>query len=228
MTALSNNIYFVSLGGFAKTDVTKSVTAFSNLLAKESYFPYFTEARVYGALLMDKIYYKTIDSYKLGKIDTIEFKDKISYQLGVENGPEIESAWNAMCELTKEAKEDIYNLFQHQQTEHFKLCLVSSTNPLQYNYVVDQINKELTSDNLLKITGNARVVIKTSFEENTLSISELAKIAIKENNWDSAKYHIISYHSGFTKENLGLKEADFSYDENQSWVTFVGDHPQEL
>ncbi len=225
---MTKKVYFISLGGLIKSDITKSVAAFSDLLAKESYFPYFTEARVYSALLMDKAYYKTIDSYKLGKIDTNEFKAKISYQLGIKNGPEIETAWNSMCELTKEAKERIFEFSESQATEHFKICLVSATNPLHYNYVIDQINKDLTRDNLLKITENARVVIKTSFEENTLSISELAKIAIEENNWDSSTYNLTSYDSRLTAENLMLKEAEFSYDENQFWMTFAGEYHQEL
>lgn len=225
---MTKDVYFISLGELVKSDITKSITAFSNLLAKESYFPYFTEARVYGALYMDKIYYKTIDSYKLGEIDTNEFKVRISEQLGIKNNLEIETAWNAMCELTEQSKQTIFDFFEHQATEHFKLCIISSTNPLQYNYAIEQINKELTGDNLLSIIGNARVVIKTSFEENTLSLPELAKTAIAENNWDSNSYHLISYDSRLTAENLMLENAKFTYDKSKAWMTFAGEYPQDL
>lgn len=226
---MTKDVYFVSLGELVKSDITKSVAAFRDLLAKESYFPYFfTTAKIYSALYMDKAYYKTIDSYKLGEIDTSEFRARISDQLGIKDIPEIETAWNAMCELTEEAKERIFNFFEHQATEHFKLCIVSATNPLQYNYVVDQINQKLTADNLLSIIGNARVVIKTSFEEHNLSLVELAKTAIAENNWDSSSYHLISYDSGLTVENLMLENAKFTYDESKAWMTFAGDYLQDF
>lgn len=225
---MTKDVYFVSLGELVKSDITKSIYAFSDLLAKESSFPYFTTARVAGSFAIDYVYYKTIDSYKLGKIDTNEFKVRISEQLGIKNSPEIETAWNAMCELTEEAKEIIFEFFEHQATEHFKLCIVSSTNPLQYNYVVDQINIKLKADNLLSIIGNSRVVIKTSFEEHNLLLPELAKTAIVENNWDSTKYHIISYDSRLTEENLMLENAKFTYDESKAWMTFAGDYPQDF
>lgn len=225
---MTENIYFISLGEFSKTDITKSVSAFSDLLEKESSFPYLTKARVASSLFMDKVYYKTIDSYKLGDIDTSEFKARISDQLGVKNSPEIETAWNAMCELTEEAKVDIFNFFQHQQIEQFKLCIVSSTNTLQYNYVINEINEDLIEDNLLGVLANPNIVIKTSFEEHSLSLAELAKIAIAENNWDSSDYHLISYDSRLTAENLMLENAKFTYDESKSWMTFAGDYPQDL
>ena len=225
---MTDNIYFMSLGGFTKTDLSKSVAAFGNLLTKKSSFPYFAEERIYLSLAIDKVYYKTIDSYKLGEIDTSEFKARISDQLGIKNSPEIEAAWNTLCELPEEAKESISNFFQHQQTEQLKLCIVSATNPLQYNYVISEINKDLIRDNLLKITENPKIIIKTSFEEHNLALSELAKIAIAENNWDSSGYNIVSYDSRLTAENLMLENAEFRYDENQSWMSFTGDYPQDL
>lgn len=215
---MTEHVYLIPLGNLVSSDLTKSVAAFSNILANESYFPYLTTARIYSALLIDKVYYKTIDSYKLGEINTSEFKDKISYQLGIKQSDKFESAWNAMCELTEEAKENITIFFQHQQKEKFKISIISATNPLQYNYLISELNKELTENNLLEISKNPNVYIKTSFEEHNLSLSELAKLAIKENSWDSDDYHIISCDNRLTKESLMLDKAEFKHEEN-NWMS---------
>lgn len=216
---MTEHVYLIPLGSLVSSNLTKSVAAFSNILANESYFPYLATARIYSALLIDKVYYKTIDSYKLGEINTSEFKDKISYQLGIKKSDKIESAWNAMCELTEEAKENITIFFQHQQTEKFKISIISATNPLQYNYLISELNKELTENNLLEISKNPNVYIKTSFEEHNLSLSELAKLAIKENGWDSDDYHITSYDNRLTKESLMLDNAWFTYDKEYNWMS---------
>ena len=129
-----------------------------------------------------------------------------------------------MCELSKETLTQIINIFQQHKT----LCIISATNPLQYDYVVKQINQELTNNNLPKIENNPDITIVTSFEEHYSSLSELDKIAINEHNWDSHEYSIISYNNRLTKENLELQNAEFIYDPEQKLLHFHGENNPEL
>lgn len=225
---MAEKVYFTSLGALAKSDIHKSISAFSDLLKTESSFPYFTTARITASLFVDSYYYKTIDSYKLGYISTDEFKTRISNQLGIEKNAKFESAWNAMCELSKEASTQIIRLFQHQEAEHFKLCIVSATNSLQYDYVVKQINLSLKNSNLSTLDDNLDIVMVTSFEEHTLLLPELARIAIDKNNWDLSQYTIVSYDDRLTKENLMLEKAEFIYDQDHVLLSLSGENSPEL
>lgn len=220
------NVYLFSLGGLVKSDMNKSIKAFSNLVAKESSLPYFSTVWVYYSLFMDTSYYKTIDNYKLGKINSDEFKSKISSQLGIKESNEFESAWNAMCELTPEAAEKIVRILTQQQ-ERFKLGIMSATNPLQYDYIISSVNKKLKDANLPNIDDNHGVTVVTSFEEHNLQLLELAKMAIQENGWDDHEYNIISLDSRITKDSLMLEYASFAYDKEQK-LFFTGEIEQDF
>ena len=222
---MTNDIYIFSLGQLAASNLTKSVAAFSAVLEKESNFPFFTTTRIYASLAADQIYYKTIDNYKLGNINSDEFKTRISNQLGIKESDEFENAWNSMCELTPEASKKIVNVFALQQKEHFKLCIVSATNPLQYDYTIKSINVQLEKLDLQHIDENPNVKIVTSFKENTLSLPELARVAIQKNGWDSDEYNIISFDNRLTQESLMLKNANFTYDMEQK-LFFTGEVDQ--
>ncbi len=225
---MTERIYFTSLGALAKSDLLKSISAFATLLEMESSFPYFASARIQVYLVADKFYYKTIDSYKLGYINNSEFKTRISDQLGIKESNGFEPAWNAMCELSEEASTKIIHLFQRQEVEHFKLCIISATNSLQYDYVVRQINLSLKNSNLPTLDDNLDTVIVTSFEKHTLSLPELARIAIGANNWDSSQYTIVSYDDRLTKENLILENAEFIYDKDHGLLSLSGENSPDL
>lgn len=205
---MATPVYITPLGYLIKPNINKSIKAFSDLIANNYYFP---SLAIKFFLFIDYAYYRTIDNYKLGNINTEEFRSKIAYQLGIEKSTKIDSAWNAMCELSPETLHNIAKIFQLQQKEGYKIVIISATNPLQYNYVSAGINQELKDSGCVDLELNPDISIATSFTKHTLDLNKLAEIAIKNKKWNSSEYNIISFDSRITEDALSLEGLSYSF-----------------
>ncbi len=90
-----------------------------------------------------------------------------------------------MCELSEETLTQITNVFKQHQT----LCIISATNPLQYDYVIEQINQELTNKNLPKVENNPDITLVTSFENHNLVLAESDVTRLDKIDQNQWKWH---------------------------------------
>ena len=223
---MSNIIYVASKGQLVGSKIEKSTKAFSSMLQQQQNFSYtwaYTQINI--ALFMDTYKHHSIDQYRNGTIDTATFKNKIASQLGIEKTDEFEPAWNKMCEFSEDTTQRMVKLFQLQEKEHFTLLIVSASNPMHNDYVSENLNSLLEENNLPTTDQNPQLFILHSFERHTLSLEELARIAIRENHLDVADNQIISIHSSIS--NLNLEYAEFSSMEQQTFFGLI-DSSQDL
>ncbi|MGB4191105.1 MAG: hypothetical protein WBJ81_00950 [Rickettsiales bacterium] len=199
-----------SLGQISKANIAKSFSSFSKILQEEnSYSPLFAYSMVVYAKLLDDWHYNTINTYKLGNINSTEFTARISSQLGIKNTPKVIDAWNSMCAMDNNTKANIIKLFKTLEQADFKIAIFPISNPLQYNNVTSEMNLLLEANNLPLLENNPKVAIYKSFEENTLDIVTLAKKFITENILDTQESIICTTLDPITYKNLDLHQAQF-------------------
>jgi hypothetical protein len=193
------NIYVLSLGQLVESQESKSVQAFSEILQEQKgYSSFWALGIVYKELLIDKIYHHTIDSYLVGNITTDEFKVKLSSQLGIKETDKFCLAWNAMCEFSEETLKKIDNIISLQNKVHFEVQIVSTTNPMQFYFIQENLDKNLDAQ------------FTHSFEEGEKSLTELTKISIARNALDIIGNNIILVHRAIKCEDLDLDYAHCS------------------
>jgi hypothetical protein len=125
-----------------------------------------------------------------------------------------------MCEIPQENLDIIVKLFQSLGDDR-KLVVVSSTNPLQYNYILNQINPLFEKNNISSLESNNNVYMIKSFDEHNLSIMDLAKIAIESDALDKKENHIISIHRNIYPSKLGLENASFSSEDQNKFFNEI-------
>lgn len=202
------NTYMMSLGQLVNSDINKSINAFGALLPKDSFYSYLGTWWIKLSLLIDKVWYKTIDNYKRGDvtITTEVFRKRICKQLGIKaTDDQFDNAWNAMCAISDETAKEISDLIKIQQDHNFNISIISVTNELHINYVISTIDAILQRENLPPLHTNEGFKITPSCAQNTLSFSELANVAIQEHGFTN----IISLHKSIA--NAGISQCIPSY-----------------
>lgn len=198
------NTYMMSLGQLVNSDTSKSINAFSALLPTGSFYSYFGTWWIKLSLLIDKIWYKTIDNYKLGNIKTEDFRKQISKQLGIKPTDEqFDAAWNAMSVISEETSTDIVDLIRTQKN-CFNISIISATNELHIDYITSEIDKVLVTNGLPKLHENDKFRITTSCAEKTLSLKKLTQKTMSNIEFDDGANYFgdyISFHTSITHIN---------------------------
>lgn len=171
----------------------KSVSAFAKLLAKDSYFsenlylPY-----VYWNLAVDHFHYHTIENYKLGNISTDEFRKKIQDQLGSNfEQVEFDHAWNEMCEVSLQDAIRIRKIFWLAKMVNLKIYLVSFSNPLQFDYIKEQLQ---SIDHFDFLDSHKNINFVNSFEFHESNFNALINATITRDSLDIAENEITLYN----------------------------------
>jgi hypothetical protein len=208
---MTYNITILSLGQLTQPDVSKTTAAFANILQEEKgYSSWWSSAVVEYVHLMDKIWYHTLDNYNLGNIGTSEFRHNLAVQFGIEETLYIDKAWSAMCKISPVNLNRI-TIILNSLNEQNQLLVISSTNPLQDQYIQAQINSTGLNHKYINI-------IK-SFEEHVLSLRNLAQVAVSSLAGDDELSHVISIHRDI--KSLDVPEGvTFSYITQQEFFKY--------
>jgi|GEM_PF-3928302 len=183
----SKTVVLISLGQLLGTDLSKSVKAFAGILEQQNKRWLFgclsPESSIKAALLLDAKYYGTIDKYKRGEIDFNKFHESLDSQIGIKTTTEqFKNAWNAMCTVGDKEIGDIKALHELQKQRGFELCVISSTNESQSNFIKQQL-----------AANGIEIPVVTSFENHSLDLKQLAKIALRDKYTEGDK--VISLHN---------------------------------
>jgi hypothetical protein len=208
-----------SLGQIVQSDIKKSLAAFSKVLQEDKYYsPAYANAVVYITFALDKFWYGTIDSFKAGRITSEIFTSKLANQLGIKNEYKIIDSWNAMCEIDITRRKELVDLFCIPSKDEVELIIVSVTNPLQYEYIVKNVNSLLEDNGLSRLENNPSINTRTSFIKENLSMVSLTKEIIELKQMDNKDNKICSGHRELTQETLDIKYARFVQDDCLSMV----------
>ena len=203
-----------SLGQIVQSDIKKSLSAFSKALQEDkNYSAAYANTVVYITFALDKFWYGTIDSFKAGRITSEIFTSKLANQLGIKNDSKIIDSWNAMCEIDIARKNEIVDLFRLLSKVPVELIIVSVTNPLQYEYIMNNINFILEDNGLSRLENNPSIYTRTSFIKENLSLVSLTKEIIELKQMDKNHHVIFSGHRELTQETLDIKNAMFVQDD---------------
>lgn len=219
------NKMILSLGQFLNTKPDATLKGLTRLLATNG--AWFPTLKTFWCMLLDKIWYRTIASYKKGKITTDKFIDQMLYQLGIEKNDSninaFKAAWCAMCDIHVEvtnftgnlgdlmkiikphhpdasflSSEVLNNLKKQLEDTNTQLVFCTDTNPLQFEHIQKQL-RELGYGWLVDDTN--LVKHQNSYNANTLDHALLANMAFP--NIDMAKgKNIISLHRNITGTKL--------------------------
>lgn len=196
---------FMALDQLVRSDQTKSINAFSKIVSEELGISLSAARRhIMEALLKDNAK-EHIEAYKLGEINTQEFKQKLSHQLAISERSDFENAWNVMCDIDN--TQDAFTLFKIQEYTPINFYFVSSTNQLQFDHITNQLNRLLSHYNKPSMAENPELTFVNSFTEHELDKSSLADLAVKRDNLDQVTNHIILLHQSFDCKELGIENA---------------------
>jgi hypothetical protein len=234
-------IFIASLGQLVDTNMSKSINEFAGLV-KEKYpkVPLLlAKGFVWVSFFVDKYFIGTVDKYKKGDLTEGTFRTRICKQLGGidnNNNTKFNKAWHAMCEVTNENIACISSLVNAQKETNFKLLIASGTNPIQYDYIMEEIrmkyhnnfsgiNKELHPNPLL---GNINHPIKIvrSYDPGVkeLSHAKIAAKGIEKFQYDKAGNRFVSLHRDVNAKNLKLEHAKFEQittNKTCSWIKAI-------
>lgn len=177
-----NNFLILSLGQLTKSEIWPTVHELAELSARESGFPVLTypfhfagTALTYG---YDMLIGGNIEKYLKG--DTTD-KDLITFlkqqlDLGTNvKDKDVQSAWNNMCKMDANDKANLDALMLFLIKHDVIAIIVSKTNEVQYNFIVEQMKQ---NEKYLSCLQNGKIEFSLSYEKKTLSLQELAEKAL--------------------------------------------------
>ena len=228
----SGKVFLLTLDQLVQSDQSKTTAAFSKVKYDQSKkFPFFTYLRTYIDAALDLYVYPRlnenwgiINNFKKGLIDKDQFKDLLCERLDISLPNDgFARCWNAMCEISPENLTKIVELVKLASEQDFKLCIVSATNSLQFDYIKAQINNKLAEAGHNSLDQQPNIVFAKSYETGQLSHTALAESAIFEKNLDQEGYQLISLHGGVRPKIVRAKlEVTPSFGIDQVCATVKG------
>lgn len=236
-----SKIALITLGQIVGTDIEKSISAFASLSVRDSWFPSVISYPAYWVMAAAKYTYDfyvtgNIDKYKKGEMTTADFISYLREEFSVNaSDDDIKSAWNAMCGMSERARNKFANIIEDLRVHHdYKLAIVTMSNPLQYECVMQQFKN--MSGAFAPLVEEGRIKIISSFEEKTLDFKYLVKTVLQPfDRQENTIYSLL--HAMSSKAAIGLEKANFvlcDFDHNKELFEHLVDsktdahHAKEL
>lgn len=161
----------------------------SNFLASVNAFARLGVWRVHALMQWPKIT-RTINQYKVGAIDSVQFKDNICQlfpKLKSVSDEAFWQAWNKSCDFNSLSKERLDGFIQ-RDTKDVSVFVIGRTNPAHMDFIRQQYGKSLPGHWVL------------SYDEGILGpqLTEIALEQINKVDPDAAVFHVANKPPTFT------------------------------
>lgn len=198
----SREIFFLTQEQFIGYDIDKSIKEFSNILSSKFYYSYFFP-NIYIDLLF-RVYKPTIEKYRKGFIDTDSFLGELVYIMGLEKSDidDVKKAWNKMCEISPEKKEEI--LFAAKN--YRDILVVSYSNDLHREYISNQLNELFLENSIPQYEWNKHIYIYSPRTPIASSNEVLVCEAIAKLDLHRAENNVVIYSLNNEINNNSCKD----------------------
>lgn len=201
-------VFVFSFGQIAGADIPSSIGAFGDLWSNKAGdfkslarpFCWIASAAFYA---YDILVGGNIDKFKLGLSTEEEFRGWMRSHYN-NSDAEIDAAWNALCAVSDQNKENAKSLCEALARQPNAYALViGMTNSINIDYIKKEVFKDCNDD------GYAKIKYATSYEYQKGSLVELASTGLST---DYEGHAVVSLHRDITDANaINIKPELFSY-----------------
>lgn len=210
---MQQKLVILSLGQILDSKVGNVINAFADLTYKKSsgllsFWP-LHYAYSYLAYACDMIYYKQVESFKAGKIDSVQFRSYLKGWFGADKSDyEIDEAWNKISSFDQKAFSNVESLLNlASETNDLNFLIVSATNSINWEHTLASLQKKN-----FDFINNPRIKFALSFEEK-MGTTRLPEMVSKFFSHNEIEYsQITSLHKALSShKQIGVDESKFEF-----------------
>lgn len=155
------------------------------------------------------IYYKQVESFKAGKIDSAQFRSYLKGWFGADKADhEIDEAWNKISYFDQKALSNVESLLKlASETKDLNFLIVSATNSINWEHTLTSLQKKG-----FYFLNNTKIKFALSFEAK-MGTTRLPEMVSKFFSHNEIEYsQIISLHKALSShKQIGVDESEFDF-----------------